>query len=206
MQKVARRLLRPVARRTPRFVKRWWKYNRLGTNIKIFSGHPDIDRYLARGYRRVPGMSSRFAAAICRHIIQRQTVLGIAGDLIEIGTLEGRFFIAMALGLASGEHALGIDQFDWPDAGVEAHSLQTATPMACRPSVIRLGRRIVERLHRRPVRFIHIDGHHSPECLANDLQLATAVLHGKGVICLDDMLHPAYPLMITAVLDYFARH
>ena len=78
----------------------------------ISSGHPAIDLYLAESYERVRGMSSRFAAAICGHLIRRQSELGIRGDLIEIGTFEGRFFIAMALGLAAGETALGIDRFD----------------------------------------------------------------------------------------------
>ena len=83
------------------------------------SSHAAIDRYLADGYARVRGMSSRFAAGICGHVIRRQSELGISGDVVEIGTYEGRFFIALALGLAPGEHALGMDVFDWPDPGVQ---------------------------------------------------------------------------------------
>ena len=91
--------------------------------IDIASGHSAIDRFLAESYERVRGMSSRFAAAICGHLIRRQSALGIGGDLVEIGTFEGRFFIAMALGLAPGEKAIGIDRFDWPDAGIEGRFL-----------------------------------------------------------------------------------
>src|ERR1700694_398163 len=91
--------------------------------IDIESGHPAIDRYLAQSDERVRGMSSRFAAAICGHVVRRQSALGIGGELVEIGTFEGRFFIAMALGLAPGEKALGIDRFDWPDAGIEGRFL-----------------------------------------------------------------------------------
>jgi hypothetical protein len=58
--------------------------------IEIASGHPAIDRYLAESYEQVRGMSSRFAAAICGHLIRRQSELAIAGDLVEIGTFEGR--------------------------------------------------------------------------------------------------------------------
>ena len=68
------------------------------TSIDIASGHPAIDRYLGESYEQLRGMSSRFAAAICGHLIRRQSELAIAGDLVEIGTFEGRFFIAMALG------------------------------------------------------------------------------------------------------------
>ena len=52
--------------------------------IEIASGHAAIDRFLAGGYERVRGMSSRFAAAICGHLIRRQTEMGVAGSLAEI--------------------------------------------------------------------------------------------------------------------------
>jgi hypothetical protein len=108
--------------------------------IDIVSGHAAIDRYLADGYARIPGMSSRFAAAICGHVICRQSELGIRGDMVEIGPFEGRFFIAMALGLAPGETALGVDLFDWPDAGVHdrllanCHAHGLASGARCQPS------------------------------------------------------------------------
>src|SRR3954470_23472165 len=82
------------------------------------SGNPAVDRYIAEGYDTVRGMSSRFAATICGHIIRRQSELGITGHIAEIGTFEGRFFIAMALGLAPRARALGIDTFNWPNEGV----------------------------------------------------------------------------------------
>jgi Methyltransferase domain len=183
--------------------------------LDIASGHPAIDRYLAQSYERVRGMSSRFAAAICGHLIRRQSALGIGGELVEIGTFEGRFFIAMALGLAPGEKALGIDRFDWPDAGVEgrflancaAHGIVHDRYLCWKADSreITLGE-LREKLGERPVRFVHIDSHHSRECLTNDLELISPVLHRDGIICLDDMLHPGYPMMASAVFEYFARH
>jgi hypothetical protein len=183
--------------------------------LDIASGHPGIDLYLAQSYERVRGMSSRFAAAICGHLIRRQSALGIGGELVEIGTFEGRFFIAMALGLAPGEKALGIDRFDWPDAGVEGRFLANCAAHGIGPDrylswnadsrEITSGE-LRERLGGRPVRFAHIDSHHSRECLTNDLELVGPVLHRDGIICLDDMLHPGYPMVISAVFEYFARH
>src|SRR6478609_3613355 len=82
------------------------------------SGNREVDRYIAEGYTTVRGMSSAFAATICGHVIRRQSELGIKGHIAEIGTFEGRFFIAMALGLAPGERALGIDTFNWPNEGL----------------------------------------------------------------------------------------
>jgi predicted O-methyltransferase YrrM len=183
--------------------------------LDIASGHPAIDRYLAGGYERVRGMSSRFAAAICGHLIRRQSALGIVGELVEIGTFEGRFFIAMALGLAPGEKALGIDRFDWPDTGVEgrffancaAHGVARERYLSWKADSREISSgELREKLGDRPIRFVHIDGHHTRDCLTNDLELVDPVLRRDGIICLDDMLHPGYPMVIGAVFDYFARH
>ena len=179
------------------------------------SGHPAIDAFLEARYERVRGMSSRFAAAICGYLIRRQTECGVGGDVLEIGTFEGRFFIVMALGLARGETALGIDRFDWPDDGVEgrfhancaAHRIGRDRYAAWKADsrAITSGD-LGNRLGGRRLRFVHIDSHHSRECLTNDLELVTPLLHSDGIVCLDDMLHPGYPMMVATVLEYFGRH
>jgi predicted O-methyltransferase YrrM len=183
--------------------------------LDVASGHPAIDLYLAQSYERVRGMSSRFAAAICGHLIRRQSALGIGGEFVEIGTFEGRFFIAMALGLAPGEKALGIDRFDWPDAGVEdrflancaAHGIARDRSLCWKADSREItSAELREKLGGRPVRFVHIDSHHSRECLTSDLELIAPVLHRDGIICLDDMLHPGYPMIASAVFEYFVRH
>ncbi len=183
--------------------------------IDIASGHAAIDRYLADGYARVPGMSSRFSAAICGHVIRRQTELGISGDMVEIGTFEGRFFIAMALGLQPGERALGIDVFDWPDEGVHGRLLShcAAAGLASERFFTWKGNTrtlppdgLRSQLAIKQARFIHIDGDHTHESLSHDLELAHHVLHPAGVVALDDMLHPGYPELIVTVLDYLKRH
>jgi hypothetical protein len=56
------------------------------------------------------------------------------------------------------------------------------------------------------VRFWHIDGDHSREALTADLDLALATMHPQGILCLDDMLHPGYPLLILAVHEWLERH
>lgn len=182
--------------------------------LDIASGHAAIDRYLADGYEQVRGMSSRFSAAICGFLIQRQSALGTTGALVEIGTFEGRFFIAMALGLGVGEIALGIDRFDWPNAGVEgrflancaAHGLPRERYIAWKADSRDISSAELEDRLKQPIRFVHIDSHHSRACLANDLELVHPLLHEAGLVCLDDMLHPGYPLLVTAVYDYLARH
>jgi predicted O-methyltransferase YrrM len=174
----------------------------------IVSGHPATDHYLDAGYTTVRGMSSRFAAAISAWCLKHQAAHGVKGHFAEIGTFQGRYFIAMALALEPGEAALGIDLFDWPSPathdifvencrrwGVTDEQLKVwkADSGALTVSALR------ERLGPGLVRFFHIDGDHSPEPLARDLALARAVMHPQGLICLDDMLHPGYPFLVTTV-------
>ena len=179
------------------------------------SGVPAVDRYLADGYASVIGMSSRFAAAISGGLLRIQTELGVGGHVDEIGAFEGRYFIALAHALAPGEKALGIDHFEWPNAGVldrfERNCAKHGVPADRRitwkaNSAQMQPGDILAKLGGGRVRFFHVDGDHARASLANDLELATAVLAPGGVIVLDDMLHPGYPLLVVTVHEYLERH
>jgi predicted O-methyltransferase YrrM len=183
--------------------------------IEISSGHAALDAFLAGPYDRIRGMSSRFSAAICGHLLRQQTTLGITGDMAEIGTFEGRFFIAMTLALQPSEHALGIDLFNWPDEAVQDRFLKNcagaglaSNRFTCWKADTRsmTAGELRSRLPNGTARFIHIDGEHDDIPLSHDLELAHAVLHPDGIIALDDMLHPGYPMLIETVLAYLRRH
>ncbi len=183
--------------------------------IDISSGNAGIDAYLNNGYEKVLGMSSRFAAAICAHLVARQTALGIHGDLAELGAFEGRFFIAMAKALAPGERAIGLDVFNWPSDKVEdhfvanclAHGLKREDFISWKADTRHIAPADVRaKMKSESIRFFHIDSDHEYDCLTNDLELAHPLMHPKGVMVLDDMLHPGYPTLVTAVYDYLKRH
>ena len=185
------------------------------TSAAVRSGIPAVDRYLEAGYETVPGMSSRFAAAICAGLMRIQGELGVTGPVAEIGAFEGRFFIALAHALGANETALGIDLFDWPNPEVvdrfEANCARHGVPAERRITWKADSRTmrpdaLLAKLGGRCVRFFHIDGEHSRAALAKDLELATAVLAPEGVIVLDDMLHPGYPTLMVAVHEYLGRH
>ncbi len=185
------------------------------TSASVRSGIAAVDRYLDTGYATVPGMSSRFAAAICCGLLRIQSELGITGPVVEVGPFEGRFFIALAHALAADETAVGIDLFDWPNSQVidrfEANCAKHGVPAERRiawkaDSRVMTAEQLLAKLGGRRPRFIHIDGDHSRAALTGDLELATAVLPPAGVIVLDDMLHPGYPTLMVAVHEYLGRH
>ena len=168
------------------------------------SGIAAVDRYLAQGFATVPGMSSRFAAAICGGLLRIQGELAVRGPLVEIGVFEGRFFIALAHALAPGEAALAVDRFE---ANCARHGVPPARRVIVKAdSQVLAPHELLTQLEGTRVRFIHIDGEHSRAALTRDLELATAVLAPAGLIVLDDMLHPGYPTLLLAVEAYLARH
>ncbi len=179
------------------------------------SGHPHVDAYLETGYASVVGMSSHFAAAITARLMRLQSDLGVKGPVAEIGTFEGRFFIAMAHALEPGEVALGMDLFDWPNPEVlgrfESNCAKHGVPAEKRITW-KVDSRSTEpadllaKLGGRRPRLFHIDGEHSRHALSRDLALATAVMPPDGLIVLDDMLHPGYPTLMVAVHDYLEKN
>jgi hypothetical protein len=179
------------------------------------TGIPATDRFLADGYTDVPGFSSRFAASICGHLLRRQSEQGVTGSIAEIGTYEGRFFVAMGLALQPGEHAYGFDLFDWPGSDTLVKLLGHAKTHGLArdmftPVSLHTGKLTPADFARATggqlLRFIHIDGDHTPEALTQDLALAHANLHPQGIICIDDMLHPAFPFLVVTVHAYLTRH
>jgi predicted O-methyltransferase YrrM len=181
----------------------------------VRSGVPDVDRYLDTGFDAVPGMSSRFAAAVCCGMLRMQSDLGVHGPVAEIGPFEGRFFIALAHALTQGETALGIDRFDWPnpqvidrfEANCAKHGIAAERRITWKADSGSIKpEELLAKLGGRRVRLLHIDGEHSRASLTKDLELATSVLDPAGLIVLDDMLHPGYPTLMVAVQDYLQRH
>lgn len=179
------------------------------------SGIAAVDRYLEGGYAGVVGMSSRFAAAIATALMGIQSDLGITGPVAEIGTFEGRFFIAMAHALAPGEVALGIDLFDWPnpevldrfEANCRRHGIDPARKITWKTdSRTMQPQDLLAKVGHKPLRFFHIDGEHSRDALTRDLDRARAVMAPEGIILLDDMLHPGYPTLMVAVHEWLARN
>lgn len=181
----------------------------------IQSGLPAVDRYLSDSYLSVRGMSSRFAAAVVGATLRIQSANGISGHVAEIGTFEGRFFVALCHAINQDERAIGIDHFTWPNDGVIDRfkaNLAKHGPQDGRAIVIKADSRLLkpadllEKAPGKRIRFFHIDGEHTPDHLSKDLALAHATLDPLGIICLDDMLHPAYPILALTVDAYLKAH
>ena len=179
------------------------------------SDHAAVDGYLRNGFASVVGMSSRFAAAITTSLMRLQTEIGVSGPIAEIGTFEGRFFIALAHALEPGEKALGIDLFDWPnpevidrfEANCARHGVKPVQKITWKTDSRSMKPAdILAKVGHEKLRLFHIDGEHSRDALTRDLDRAVAVMRPDGLIVLDDMLHPGYPTLMVAVHEWLARN
>ncbi len=100
---------------------------------------------------------------------------------------------------------MGIDLFDWPSEATLAIFEENCRRWGVEPIVWQANTGAMTAAEMRAklgageARFVHVDGDHSDEALAKDLDLARDVLHPQGLICLDDMLHPGYPFLVTTV-------
>jgi predicted O-methyltransferase YrrM len=190
-----------------------------GPDMILPTGNSRLDAYLRDGYDTVRGMSSGFAASIAGYLVRRQGELGVKGHVAEIGTFEGRYFVALAMGLLPGEHAIGIDVFTWPSEKVLDHlhancarfGLTPADYTAVKGNTAEMTPDDVIAPARSkgldgPIRFFHIDGQHDEENLTRDLALALPLMHENGLIVLDDMLHPGYPDLTEFVHRWLHQH
>jgi hypothetical protein len=173
------------------------------------------DGYLANGYRQIVGMSSHFAAAITCRLMAIQSDLGVIGSIGEIGTFEGRFFIAMSMMLKANEKAIGIDLFEWPnpevldrfEAHCARHGLSKTQCITMKADSRKLKpEAILAHTGGQKLRLFHVDGEHSRHALSRDLKLAKAVTADDGLIILDDMLHPGYPTLMVTVQSFLKRN
>jgi hypothetical protein len=176
----------------------------------FLSGLAPVDRFLDDGFEAVPGMSSRFATAIVARLCAIQAGLGVHGGFVEIGAFMGRFLIAIAKSLRPEERAIGIDHFEWPGPHVlarfegycRAHGLDPARALAIKADSRTLDPAAVLAAAGGPARIVHVDGEHTVEHLMRDLALAAAIRHPRGVIVVDDMLHPGYPQLPGVVIGF----
>ncbi|HTX95353.1 MAG TPA: class I SAM-dependent methyltransferase [Mycobacterium sp.] len=134
------------------------------------------------------------------NLLARQRTSDIKGDLLEIGAYQGKSAILMGYGLRDDEQLVICDLFSavmdhahvaqsprQEYSGLDEQQFLTnwdrfhtrrPTLEVCESTELDLGDRLF--------RFIHIDGCHSYQCVANDISLAVTHTAPRGVIAMDD--------------------
>jgi len=147
------------------------------------------------------------------NLLAYQRTEDIKGNMLEIGTYQGKSAILMGYGLRDDEELVICDLFsavmDHADiplnrrqqySGLEQEEFlanwdrfHTRRPRleVCESSELDLGDQVF--------RFIHIDGCHSYQCVAKDISLAVTHTAKRGVIAMDDYRAVEAPGVAAAI-------
>jgi hypothetical protein len=167
------------------------------------------DYTLFRGYEQVAGWLDPGALSMLLYLSKLQGLAQVTGAVAEIGVHHGKLFVMLCLLRNEGESAVGIDIFEdqhlnvdqsgrGSRADLEAHlarfvgedpriKIAKADSLLVEPEVL-LGWTRSQR-----VRLFSIDGCHTAQHTASDLELASRVLSPGGIIALDDFDHAEWP-------------
>jgi hypothetical protein len=139
-------------------------------------------------------------------LLSRQAVLGIEGEALEIGVLNGKSATLIALHTRAHETFVLVDPALRREAIDAVEGIHPSNNLYIRDFSQNL--REHEALVRRHgcFRWIHIDGEHSGPAVRNDLAIGAALIAPGGIICLDDFFTPAYPQITAAVFEFLASH
>ena len=74
----------------------------------------ELTRYVSGGYETINGMLQSGAASVIWSLIELQDVLGVTGNVAEIGVFEGRTLLLLCHALNQGEKAFAFDVFGIP--------------------------------------------------------------------------------------------
>ena len=182
----------------------------------VSSGSAVVDRYLAEGYATVGHVVAVRRRHLLRPDAHPDASWASPGPIAEIGTFEGRFFIALAHALQPGEKRARHGRLRLAEpAGARPLRGQLPEARRRRPTSASPGRstaatitpaELLAKTGGRKVRLFHIDGEHSR---AGAGQGPGAGHRGAcaddGLIVLDDMLHPGYPTLMVTVQEYLER-
>jgi hypothetical protein len=161
---------------------------------KVVASNPFIDSEIGK----MPGWLDRDAAYLTSHLITQQSVVA-KGPLVEIGVYGGRYLSVLYEYSKSDPDAaviLGIDVFTDISAAAVSANIHSVCGETKRLRLLQSDSRklsaenvLAECQEVRP-RFISVDGLHTSEGVASDLNLAERVVSTSGIVAVDDFLNP----------------
>jgi len=154
--------------------------------------------------KTIPGW---FNVDDCAHfflLLSYQSVMGLNGDLLEIGSYHGRSTALMAKCLQPGESIVVCDAFrsdtedpysNKPSRGNLISNVRRVNPSLGIERIV-IHECLSNDLHleaEQQFRFVHIDGGHSAQQAYSDLELCSRHVLMSGVIVVDDYYHQDFP-------------
>lgn len=176
----------------------------------------DIQHYLRTGSRAVKGWLDPVDGRLIATLGAIQTDLEWSGATGEIGVHHGKLAILLYMLLNGGESGFCIDVFDQQNLNVDGSGRgdearfrsnlkyflgKEFEPVFLRGDSTRFAPRDIKDAVG-SVRLFSIDGGHTPEITASDLQLASESLAEHGVVVLDDFFNATFPGVAEGAARY----
>lgn len=171
--------------------------------------------YLRKGQKSVDGWLKPFSAQYIADLISLQKEMGLSGPCAEIGVHHGRLFILLHLACDAqsvaidvfGDQHLNTDRSGRGNKNKFLKNIRAAGGDLSKVSIIQKSSLDVtpEEILAvgGPVTVFSVDGGHTAECALNDLRLAEASLHPKGVVILDDFFNEVWPEVCVGTVEYW---
>jgi hypothetical protein len=170
--------------------------------------------------RTIPGWFNLTDFHLFDFVLGRQLKEDIAGDLLEIGSYQGKSTILLGYGPRHDEAVVVCDLFGAepgetgsPIEGLGAYEGLTLKQFDANYDRFHSHRPVVNvcasselsgRIVGREFRFLHIDGSHAYECVKDDIELAIGCSAPRAVLVLDDFRSPHTPGVASAVWEAVA--
>jgi SAM-dependent methyltransferase len=175
----------------------------------------------SRTYRDIDGWFGWTDHALFRAILEHQRD-SPPGDLVEIGAFKGKSAVVIGDYVRPGEQFVVVDTFGDPEllgiAGEKAERTKGRNYFTrltrgqfeqnylsihdSLPTVVQaLSTEVVEHVEPGAARFIHVDGSHQYEDVADDCRSVKRLLRGDGVVVFDDWRKPDCPGVAAAIWD-----
>ena len=171
----------------------------------------EVTRYLDET-RAVEGWFFPVDAYLFGFIDEVQRTEGIRGNLFEIGVHHGKTAMFLARCRRDGE-VLGVcDVFEQQelnrDRSGEGSREIFVRNMSAHPVRIfaKESARLTSEETTTECRFVHIDGGHRADDVANDLRVAERALLADGVVALDDAFNPSWPGVSEGFYRFVSTH
>lgn len=188
------------------------RYNRNDPPLFGLNARPGPLVSLFEEIKLLPGYFTYDDVVAFTLLLHIQSVSGVTGDLLEIGSYHGRSTAVIARCVRPGERFIVCDTFDRP---AEETYPNPPSPDALHQTLSRLAPGLQDvdirasrsdELDLRGValRFAHIDGGHTHNVALQDLRLAAFHLAPGGIIAVDDYQHPDWEDVTTAVDTFIA--
>jgi predicted O-methyltransferase YrrM len=160
-----------------------------------------FDRYVNRA-RGVEGFFNLESAAIWDFLLKLHDGMGVSGDMLEVGVLNGRSLLLSLASCREGERHVAVDRRQL-DGLVSV--MEGLTPDERRRLVFHKGNSTDVALMGAaagPFRWIHIDADHAHDAVLADLDAWVPKLQDCGLLVLDDFYNFRHAEVTDALYHY----